>query len=282
MPLNVRPITPAIGAIIDGVDLQKPLSGENKAAINDALLAHQVIFFRGQPLTPTQQRDFAASFGDLHIHPIYPTTSEQKEILIIDTHADSLPDNDNWHIDVTFIETPPLGSILQAIQLPAKGGDTLWASSAAAFEALSAPLQEFLEGLTATHDIGKSFPAERYATTAEARATWEQALAKNPPIIHPVIRSHPESGRKSLLVNEGFTTRINELSKKESDLLLGYLFSHVSQPEFTLRWHWQLGDIAFWDNRITQHYAVADYLPERRVMHRATVLGDKPFINRKR
>ncbi|MEC5397437.1 taurine dioxygenase [Uliginosibacterium sp. H1] len=275
--LSFQPLTPALGAVVEGLRLDQPLAETARQQVHAALLKHQILFFREQSLTPRQHRDFAARFGDLHVHPIYPNVPDQQEILVLDTHADNLPDNDNWHIDVTFIETPPLGAILAAKQLPPTGGDTLWASAAAAFDALSAPLQKLLIGLTAEHDFAKSFPASRHTLTPAAKAQWEATRTKHPPLTHPVVRTHPESGRKSLFVNEGFTTRINELSQRESDALLAFLFVHIARPEFTLRWHWREGDVAFWDNRITQHYAVADYLPHRRVMHRATILGDRPF-----
>jgi len=161
--------------------------------------------------------------------------------------------------------------------LPPTGGDTLWASGIAAFEALSKPLQTLLDGLQAEHDFVKSFPASRHAITPEAAAHWEETRRKHPPLLHPVVRTHPVSGRKALFVNEGFTTRIVDLQPRESEALLAFLYAHVARPEFTLRWRWELDDVAFWDNRVTQHYAVADYLPARRIMHRATILGDRPF-----
>ncbi|HSC80818.1 MAG TPA: taurine dioxygenase [Chitinolyticbacter sp.] len=275
--LDITPLSPAIGAVVDGVQLSEPLSDANRDALTETLLRHQVLFFRNQPVTPTQQRDFARQFGDLHIHPIYPNVPETPQILVLDTHADNLPDNDNWHTDVTFITTPPLGAVLAAKKLPPTGGDTLWASGTAAFDALSPRLQALLDGLTATHDFAKSFPASRHAISQESRAQWEATRAKHPPLSHPVIRIHPVTGRKALFVNEGFTLRINELPPRESEALLVFLYAHVARPEFTVRWRWQVNDVAFWDNRITQHYAVADYLPARRVMHRATILGDTPF-----
>ncbi|WP_283150044.1 taurine dioxygenase [Silvimonas soli] len=275
--LQFTPIGAALGAIIEGVNLAEPLSDGHFAALKDALLQYQVLFFREQPLTPLQQRNFARHFGDLHIHPIYPNVPDTPEVLILDTHDQNLPDNDNWHTDVTFIETPPLGAILAAKQLPPTGGDTLWASGTAAYEALSPPLQHLLDGLTATHDFGKSFPETRFAVSEEVHAQWHASRARHPPITHPVIRTHPQTGKKALFVNDGFTTRINEFSARESQALLDFLFAHIARPEFTLRWRWQENDVAFWDNRITQHYAVADYLPHRRIMHRATILGDKPY-----
>ncbi|MQU62392.1 taurine dioxygenase [Pseudomonas sp. FSL R10-1350] len=277
MSLTVTPISSALGAEIDGVDLTRPLSLEQRDAIEQALLQHQVIFFKNQVITPQQQARFAANFGDLHIHPIYPNVPEQPEVLVLDTAVTDVRDNAVWHTDVTFLPTPALGAVLSAKQLPAFGGDTLWASGIAAFEGLSKPLQVLLDGLSATHDFTKSFPLERFGSTPEDLARWEQTRKNNPPLSHPVVRTHPVSGRKSLFVNEGFTTKINELSEAESDAILKLLFAHATRPEYTIRWRWQENDVAFWDNRVTQHYAVDDYRPNRRVMHRATILGDAPF-----
>ena len=277
MSIDIHPLSPALGAQISGVDLSLDLTGEQRNVIERALLDHQVLFFRDQPITPQQQARFAAHFGDLHIHPIYPNVPEQPEVLILDTTVTDVRDNAIWHTDVTFLPTPALGAVLSAKQVPAYGGDTLWASGIAAFEALSRPMQTLLDGLTATHDFTRSFPLERFGNTAEDLARWEETRRKNPPLSHPVIRTHPVSGRKALFVNEGFTTRINELEAAESEAILKLLFAHGTRPEFTLRWRWQANDVAMWDNRVTQHYAVDDYRPQRRVMHRATILGDAPF-----
>jgi len=275
--LNVTPLSPAIGALVGGLDLAQPLSAFEVERLTAALVSHHVLFFEQQTLSPAQLRDLAKNFGDLHVHPIYPHVADVPEIIILDTGAHNLPDNDNWHTDVTFIQTPPLGAILAARELPDCGGDTSWASTIAAFEALSAPMQHFLGGLSAEHDFVKSFPLERWGSgDAASEARWHEARAKNPPVHHPVVRTHPVSGRRGLFVNEGFTTRIVELKANESDALLRMLFAHVSRPDFTVRWRWKPGDVAFWDNRLTQHYALADYLPARRVMHRATILGDRP------
>lgn len=277
MSIDIHPLSPALGAQISGVDLSRDLTGEQRNVIEQALLDHQVLFFRDQPITPQQQARFAANFGDLHIHPIYPNVPEQPEVLILDTAVTDVRDNAIWHTDVTFLPTPALGAVLSAKQVPAYGGDTLWASGIAAFEALSRPMQALLDGLTATHDFTRSFPLERFGNTAEDLARWEETRRKNPPLSHPVIRTHPVSGRKALFVNEGFTTRINELEAAESEAILKLLLAHGTRPEFTLRWRWQANDVAMWDNRVTQHYAVDDYRPQRRVMHRATILGDAPF-----
>ncbi|WP_296266741.1 taurine dioxygenase [Pseudomonas sp. UBA6562] len=277
MTLSISPLGTALGAQISGVDLAADLSPAQRDAIEQALLDHQVLFFRDQPLTPNRQARFAAQFGDLHIHPIYPKVADTPQVLILDTAVTDVRDNAIWHTDVTFLPTPALGAVLAAKHVPAYGGDTLWASGIAAFEALSAPLRGLLEGLTATHDFTHSFPLERFGSTAEDLARWEAARRDHPPLSHPVVRTHPVSGRKALFVNEGFTTRIDELAPSESEALLKLLFAHATRPEFTVRWRWQANDVAFWDNRVTQHYAVDDYRPQRRVMHRATILGDAPF-----
>jgi taurine dioxygenase len=276
-PLTVTRVTPALGAIVEGVRIAGDLPQTTIDQLSRLLVEHQILFFRDQPITPQAQCAFAARFGELHIHPIYPVLPELPQIMVIDTHEGFLPDNDNWHTDVTFTQTPPLAGILAAKQLPSMGGDTLWSSNSRVYEALSPPLQKMLEGLTAEHSVVKSFPAGRWGNDPSFKERYDRAVAKHPPVIHPVVRTHPVSGHKGLFVNEGFTTRILELKPVESDALLAMLFAQAGKPEFTLRWHWRVNDIAFWDNRVTQHYAVADYLPERRIMHRATVIGDRPF-----
>ncbi|WP_437879805.1 taurine dioxygenase [Pseudomonas sp. LRF_L74] len=277
MTIQFERIGQALGARVTGVDLSQPLDAETYATLRQGLLEHQVLFFREQLLTPRQQRDAAALFGDLHIHPIYPKIEEQPEILVLDTELNDLRDNALWHSDVSFIERPSLGSLLSARLVPPHGGDTLWASCSAAYEALSAPIRQLLDGLVALHDLTLSFPLERFGTTPDALEKWNAARAANPPVQQPVIRIHPETGKKGLFVSEAFTTRIVGLEPGESDALLQMLFKHIAKPEFSVRWQWRQGDLAFWDNRLTQHYACDDYRPQRRIMHRATILGDKPF-----
>jgi taurine dioxygenase len=277
MAIQVTRVTPAIGALVEGLDLSQELASQEIARLGELLVQHQVLFFRDQPLTAQQQVRFAAQFGTLHVHPIYPVLPELPEILVLDTHKDFLPDNDNWHTDVTFSETPPLAGILSAKQMPTSGGDTLWSSCSAAYEALSEPMRRFLDGLTAQHSVAKSFPPERWQNDPAFKERYERAVAKHPPVNHPVVRTHPVTGRKGLFVNGGFTTHINELRPSEGRALLDFLDSHAARPEFTVRWRWKVDDLVFWDNRVTQHYAVADYLPERRVVYRATVNGDKPY-----
>ncbi len=275
--LKITPLGPHIGAFVEDVSLNRPLSDAQFEQLYHALLKYQVLFARNQPITPVEQRNLAARFGDLHIHPFYPHTPEAEEIIVLDTNDNNPPDNDNWHTDVTFIETPPLGAILAAKKLPVSGGDTLWTSGIAAYEALSEPFKKLLAGLQAEHDFTKGFAEHKYRKTPEEHQQWLQAKAKNPPVLHPVLRTHPVSGKQALFVSEGFTTRIVGLEEKEGAAILDFLFRHVTKPEFQVRWRWQENDIAIWDNRVTQHYANADYFPQRRIMHRATILGDKPY-----
>jgi len=276
--LAIEPLTPAIGAVLRGVNLAERASDELIGDIRQALLDHQVIFFEGQDFDPTQQRDFAARFGDLHVHPLYDRDEGHPEIMVIDNHVDNPTDNNFWHTDVTFIDTPPMGSILAARQLPPRGGDTMWASTTAAYKALSAPMQRFLEGLEAVHDFAYAFTPEGIAGSQAGRDKYDKAVAANPPVTHPVIRTHPETGEPCIFVNSVFTRRIKGLRREESKALMAFLNSHVQQPEFVVRWRWRPGDVAFWDNRCTQHRAVDDFLPHRRVLTRATVLGDKPVF----
>src|SRR3569833_1195316 len=274
---QIRPLSPTIGAVVEGVDLAQRLDDEQLAQIRAALLKHKVIFFEDQHITPVQHRDFAARFGELHTHPLYPGVPEAPEMFILDNHANNPTDYDAWHTDVTFIETPPLGAILYAKLLPPDGGDTCWANMQAAYEGLSKPLQRFLSELDAVHDFARGFPTRGQEAKEAGADKHAKALEEHPPVIHPVVRTHPETGADGLFVNYGFTDRIKGLRRAESEALLNMLFVHVQRPEFQCRWRWKPNAIAFWDNRATQHYAVNDYLPHRRVMHRATILGDRPF-----
>ena len=277
MNVSIEALTPAIGGVVSGVDLAQPIDDQMLAAIEAALLDRQVLFFRNQSLTQIQQRDFAARFGPLHIHPIYPQSDAVAEIMILDTDLSDLRDNALWHSDVSLSTTPPMGALLVARMLPETGGDTLWASAAAAYDGLPDPLKRLLDGMTAIHDIALSFPAERFGADPQAAERLEKAIRSNPPVSHPVIRTHPVTGRKAIYVSEGFTTRIEGLEADASNALLGVLFRHIVKPEYTMRWRWRPGDVAFWDNRVTQHYAADDYHPHRRVMNRATIIGDRPF-----
>ena len=196
--LTITPLGPYIGAQVSGLDVTRPLSDNQFEQLYHAVLRHQVVFLREQAITPQQQRALALRFGDLHIHPVYPHAEGVEEIIVLDTHNDNPPDNDNWHTDVTFIETPPAGAILAAKLLPETGGDTLWASGIAAYEALSEPFRTLLSGLRAEHDFKKSFQEYKYRKTEEEHQRWQEAVAKHPPLLHPVVRTHPVTGKRAV------------------------------------------------------------------------------------
>lgn len=264
--ITVDPVTPVIGAEIGGVDLSKPLGNQAQSEIQKALRDHLVIFFRDQDIDLEQHKAFGRQFGKLHIHPTAPSAEGHPEVLVIKADGESKAIAGNrWHSDVSCDEEPPMGSILHMHELPAAGGDTMFANMYAAYEGLSKPMQDFLSGLQAWHEgaqvLGK---------------TLGQAAKEYPRALHPIVRTHPETGRKCLYVNAGFTTRIEGLSDKESRALLDMLLEHVRTPEFQCRFRWRKKSVAFWDNRCAQHYALWDYFPEKRMGYRVTVCGDRP------
>ncbi|MFZ4809920.1 MAG: TauD/TfdA dioxygenase family protein [Ilumatobacteraceae bacterium] len=266
------PLSPTIGAEIRGVDLRDELSDATIAAIRSALLRWKVIFFRDQHITTEQHIAFARRFGELEIHPATPKSAEHPEVLSITHGPESRGRENNWHSDVTWRVAPSLGSVLRAIEVPPVGGDTLFSDMELAYESLSPAMQQWVCTLTATHDIARVF-ATRLGKTAE------ELHAKYPPQHHPVVRTHPETGRRSLYVNTGFTTHVDGLSPSESQWLLGHLYAQAAVPEHQCRFRWAPDSIAFWDNRSCQHYASSDYFPAVRTMERVTVAGDKPFFD---
>ena len=273
--IEVRQVTATIGAEIHGVDLREPLRKDEIDTIERALFEYAVVLFRDQDITPDQQVAFASQFGEISIPPFSPKYPPPRpELIVLDQTAPKGDGADRWHSDNTFMAEPPMGSILKAVQLPAVGGDTCFASMFAAWEALSEPLRELLEGLTATHDI--TMVLERAIRAGHVEQDLHAMREKWPPVEHPVARRHPATGRKALFVNANSTARINELSEAESDAMLSFLYEHVRSPEFQCRFHWDINSIAFWDNRSAQHYAVPDY-QERRIMHRVTIAGDRPY-----
>jgi taurine dioxygenase len=272
--ISILPLNPVIGAQLDGFDLGADLSDEEVGIIKDALNEYQVVFFRDQDITPEQQLAFGRRFGELHVHPSVrgKPRSEWSELLSV--HADANTARivgDKWHTDVSCDEKPPFASVLHLRIVPESGGDTLFSSMYAAYEALSDPLKQMLGSLTATHD-----GAPNYADRA-LRNRQKQPGRIDPIAVHPVIATHPFTGRKTIYVNSVFTVRINELSEAESEAVLKFLFAHVARPEFQCRFHWQPNSIAFWDNRAVQHYAVWDYYPAVRSGQRVTIRGDRPF-----
>ena len=269
--IDVRPLTPTIGAEIFGVDLGGEISNQQYDAIHEALMRHVVIFFRDQKMTPEQHKAFGRRFGKLHLHPASPNLLEgHPEILLIQANEKSKRvAGEVWHSDVSCDPEPPMGSILYMHETPANGGgDTMFANMYTAFETLSAPMQRFLEGLSAVHD-GEHVYRGRYG--------WNDSGKTYPRSVHPVVRTHPETGRKALFVNRGFTTAIEGLNRDESDALLEMLYDHAETPEYQCRFKWQPGSVAFWDNRAAMHHAMWDYFPHSRRAHRVTICGDKPF-----
>jgi taurine dioxygenase len=273
--LTIRKLAPALGAVVGNFDIAAPHDDADIAAIRAALDEHLVIFFEDQTITPEQQRDFAARFGDLYVHPLYPGQSGLPEIMILEYDEKRRGHNNIWHSDVTYIQTPPQASLLYAEVLPGIGGDTLWANTYLAYEALSDPLKELAGSLHAVHDFSKAFRPERFAEYGIAERAGK-AYEDNPPVLHPVVRTNQQTGRKALFVNQNFTSRIAGVSERESRALLDFFLAHLNQPEFQVRWQWKPNVAAFWDNRWTQHYALSDYYPNHRRMRRATILGDRP------
>ena len=270
---KVEAITPSIGAEISGVSLNKDLSSATVEKIYSALIKHQVIFFRDQDISPETHLKLAESLGDIDPgHPVYPHVEGYQSIVLLKNDAHTRPDTNDWHKDLTFKANPPFASILHGVSVPEVGGDTLWASMSAAYESLSDGWKEHLEGLEAIHDMG-TFRNDYYKDGGIESVN--NALKKVGSAVHKVIETHPISGLKYLNVNQSFTRNIVNESQGQSDHVLQFLFQHVTKPEFQVRFHWENNSIAIWDNRITQHYAVCDYLPNFRHMQRITVVNDK-------
>ena len=271
--IKIEPLNPVIGAELHGLDLRQELPDGDIRAIQEALDRYQVVFFRDQDLSAEQQLAFGRRFGELHVHPSVRGKPREEWSEIMPVHADAATARiagDKWHTDVSCDERPPLASILHLTTVPESGGDTLFSSMYAAYDALSAPLKRMLAGLTATHD-----GAPNYDDRAK-RSREDNSSRVNPVAVHPVIATHPSTGRKTIYVNSTFTVRINELAENESRAVLELLFAHVARPEFQCRFRWRRNSVAFWDNRAVQHYADWDYYPAVRTGRRVTIRGDRP------
>jgi taurine dioxygenase len=268
--IEVRPLTAAIGAEVSGVDLRRTLDDDTVAAIRAALLRHLVVFFRDQPLSDEEHLAFATRFGPLSVPPLTTRYQDRPAVTVLDQVSPKGEGADEWHSDNTFMDHPPMGSILRAVSLPSVGGDTCFASMYAAYEALSAPVRAFVDELVAVHDITK--PMRKAIAAGHTTLGLAEMQERWPPVEHPVVVTHPESGRRALFVNRNSTTHLVGLTERENETLLTFLLDHVRSPEFQCRFHWEPDSIAFWDNRSVQHYAVADYV-ERRVMRRVTIDG---------
>ena len=271
--LEIEPLTPALGAIVTGVDLARELDSATVEVVRAGLLAHKVLFFRGQRLDPLSMTRLATHFGvPTPAHPVEPSLEGHPEVLPLD--SDEGARADIWHSDLTFQERPPLGAFLHAIEVPPVGGDTVWADMAATYQGLSAALRRFLEGLTATHSAAK---AGGYFSQRDVSGDRAASTAAAAPVHHPVVRVHPETGAPNLFVNPLFTAKIDGLRRRESDALLAMLYESAISPENLCRWRWAAGDVAFWDNRSTMHYALLDFGSARRRMIRVAIEGDIPI-----
>jgi taurine dioxygenase len=273
----VRPLTGALGAEIHGPDLNADLDDATVAAIRRALLDHCVVFFRDQRFDADRHKALARRFGEIFIHPNYKGTGPDPEIVDIRREPGDLRIvGEEWHTDTTMMPEPPMGAILYAIEVPAYGGDTLFANQYLAYESLSDGMKRLLEGLRAVHSdrkvAGPQAGLNAYrATKVREDAAWQETVS-----VHPVVRTHPETGRRLLFVNHSYTIRFDGMTEAESAPLLGYLLDHGHRPEFTCRFRWAAGSIAFWDNRCVKHLAVHDAGRFRRIMRRVQIAGDKP------
>jgi taurine dioxygenase len=268
--IELRPLTPTIGAEVVGLDLAEPLDDGGFAEIDKAFMDHKVLFFRNQHITTDAHIAFCRRFGALEVHPFIPAKEGYPEVVVLAHDENFKGMENNWHSDVTWRLEPSLGSMLRAVDVPVTGGDTLFADMEAAYDGLGSEMKRMLDGLVAVHDFARVFArgqsAEQIAKTHE----------KYPPAEHPVIRTHPVTGRKSIYVNVAFTSHIEGLRLDESNQLLTYLYRQASRPEYQCRFKWAPDSFALWDNRCVQHYAVSDYWPHRRVMERVTIVGDRP------
>lgn len=272
MSIDVKPLTPTIGAEVAGVDLRKPLSSADFDALQTALLDHQVLFFRDQPISPDEQVALASRFGEIETHPFGRHLDDHPLVGVLDQTEPRRDGANRWHTDSTFMPRPPKMLILRSVRTPRSGGgDTCWASMTAAYELLSDPIKRLLDGLTASHDV--TGPLVRAIQGGHSVGSLEEVRAAWPPRTHPAIVHHPETGKPTLFVNSNFTTHFEGLSEAESGALLQFLFEWVRSPEIQVRFQWTPDAVAIWDNRCTQHFASADYT-DRRVMHRVVIEGD--------
>ena len=271
---NIKPFAPNLGAVITDIDLSNDINDAELTFIRDAFHKFQVLFFQNQSeISPENHIKLGRCFGDLHIHPAAPKMKNYPEIFEINTDKNSKIANgaEDFHSDVSCDKEPPLGTMLQLHTLPECGGDTMFANMYMAYEALSHSMQKFLSSLKASHE-SEHFYRGRYKNENNADVVKEY-----PSAIHPVIRTHPETGKKAIFVNKFFTTRIEDLEPQESKSVLGFIFAHIEKTEFQIRYRWNKNDMAFWDNRCTIHKALWDYFPHERKGRRVTIKGDIPF-----
>lgn len=265
----------ALGAYVKDVSLaEAATSGDLFAAIREALLEHQVLFFRNQDISPVEYQAFARRFGQVESHPAYETVPGAPDVQILESTEAAPSKIEVWHTDMTFRAAPPAITLLHGQIIPTYGGDTLWASIGAAYESLSEPIRRLVDDLEAVHDFRHGFQESLSEPGGAERLA--PAIAENPPVTHPLIVTHPETGRRVIYVNALFTTHIVGLNRNESRMLLDFLYRHVVTEEHTVRLSWEPKTVAIWDNRATQHKPVNDFFPQHRKMHRVTIAGDRP------
>jgi taurine dioxygenase len=274
--ISVNPIAGALGAEVGGVQLAQ-LDDASFEEVSAAFLEHQVLFFRDQELTKDQQKAFARRFGTLHIHPFEQPLKDEgyPEFVVFQSDEKNPYVAQAWHGDLTYLDQPPLGSVLRCVVAPAFGGDTMWTSTHAAYDALSDKMQRMLSGLVAIHDTSRVFSLLAYRNESVSDKDRDALLTMRAE--HPVVRTHPETRRKGLFVNSHFTASIKEMKPAESDALLTFLYRHIASPDFNCRFRWRVNSVAMWDNRCTQHRAVGDNPAAERRLERVTIEGDRPF-----
>ena len=273
--MNVKRVAGAIGAELQAINLADGIDGDLAATLRALLNEHEVLFLRDQAISAADQKALAEVFGPLQTHPAYGTVEGFPEVMILESTRDNPSKIEVWHSDMTFRQHPPSVTVLRGITIPEVGGDTLFASMTAAYEGLSPGMQSYLEGLTAVHDFSHGF-RESLAEPG-GRERLADAVAANPPVRHPVVQTHPETGKKVLFVNALFTTHIDGLPPLESAEVLQFLWRHASLPEFTCRFSWTPDSLVLWDNRSTQHKPVNDFFPATRRLHRVVSEGDQPY-----
>lgn len=276
--IGVAPVTPAVGAMITGVDIARPLDDHTIAEIHHALITYSVVFFRDQQITPKDQVAFAKRFGPLRMarRAAFEVLSDTPEMQVLINDRKRPPNVNHYHTDGIFRESPEFASILFGVDVPTAGGDTIFASLAAAYDGLSDGMKAYLEPLGAINEFMKlhGSPAKARSWQGDNFERMDAMRRDNPPVKHPLVKTHPATGRKHLYLSESFTTHIVGVDAEESQRLLDFLFRHVSKPEYQCRFAWRNNSIAFWDNRAALHYAVADYWPEKRLMNRVTIVED--------
>jgi taurine dioxygenase len=277
--LTIEPYTPNIGAVIHDIDLANVEDETLRADLRQALVDYQVLFFRNQSLTPEQQVSLARVFGDPDkAKAFFPRHDRESLVEILEARPGvSRYGTDEWHADITFVANPPTGTVLYAHVIPASGGDTLWASATGVYDALPPSFQQALEGLEAIHSFEHSGWPPYFYAQPDGESLYRKARANYLPVVHPVIRTHPVSGRKLVYISPNFTDRIKGFSRQESDALLRYLFAGFARPEVQARLRWEKHTVAIWDNRSTLHYGVADYQQQHRLLHRVTFGEDRAF-----